>query len=109
MRRLLYRSLLPAACMVTLLASAGCGNACMDLAKQVCACLPDDGTRAACNQRAQEAASNYDIRAQDQQFCQHQIDTGACDCNMLIFPEGQKGCGLSYSSAPQGGSTPTSP
>jgi len=95
--------------MVILGTSAGCGNACLDLAKQVCLCLPDDGSRAACNQRAKEAESNFSVQSQDQQFCQHQIDTGACDCHMLLFPEGQKNCGLSYTTASTGSSSPASP
>ncbi len=90
------RPLFLLACMLTLLSAAGCGNACEDLAAQVCLCLPDDGTRQACNDRAKQQEANFPIRSQDQQYCQHQLDTGACDCNQLNTPEGKQGCGLAW-------------
>jgi hypothetical protein len=83
-------------CVLTLTLAAGCGDACLDLASRVCGCLPDDGTRAACNRRAKESEASFSVTAQDQAFCQHQIDTGACDCNKLTTPEGKVGCGIAY-------------
>jgi hypothetical protein len=84
------------ACVFSLSVAAGCGNPCLDLAAQVCACLPDDGTRAACNQRAKEAQTTFSVRDADQQFCQKQLDSHACDCKQLATPEGKVGCGISY-------------
>lgn len=84
------------ACVFSLSVAAGCGNPCLDLASQVCSCLPDDGTRAACNQRANQAQGTFAVRAEDQQYCQQQLDSKACDCKQLTTPEGKVGCGLSY-------------
>jgi hypothetical protein len=83
-------------CVLTLTFLAGCGDACRDLASRVCGCLPDDGTRAACNQRARDAEASFPVTAQDQAFCQHQLDTNACDCNALTTPQGKVGCGIAY-------------
>lgn len=92
------------ACVVTISLAAGCGDACRNLAGQVCQCLPDDGTRAACNQRAKDSEAVFGLRSQDQAFCQHQLDTHACDCKVLDTPEGKAGCGLTFAGAP-----PTAP
>ena len=95
-RRLL--SALPVlACMLTLLCAAGCGDACLSLASQICSCLPDDGTRAACNRRAQDTEASYPIRPEDKAYCQQRLDSNACDCNHLNTPAGKQACGLSYS------------
>lgn len=93
------------ACVVTVSLAAGCGDACRNLASQVCVCLPDDGTRAACNQRAKDSEAVFPLRSQDQAFCQHQLDTHACDCNVLNTPEGKAGCGLTFADWPP--ATPT--
>ena len=85
-----------AACMLTLTAAAGCGDSCLTLAAQICHCLPDDGTRAACNQRAKESETNFTVGKQDEAFCQKQIDTKACDCTVISTPEGKVGCGIAY-------------
>jgi hypothetical protein len=74
----------------------GCGNACLSLAEQICVCLPDDGTRAACNQRAKNNQDIYSVRAQDEAYCQQQLDAHACDCNNLLTAAGKAACGLSY-------------
>jgi hypothetical protein len=83
-------------CVLTVTLAAGCGDACLDLASRVCGCLPDDGTRGACNARAKDSEANFPVTAQDQAFCQHQLDTGACDCRQLTTPEGKVGCGIAY-------------
>ncbi len=83
-------------CVFSLTAAVGCGNPCRDLADQVCSCFPDDGNRQVCNQRAKDAESSFNVRQQDQAFCQNLIDTRACDCRKLATPEGRAGCGLTY-------------
>lgn len=84
------------ACVLTLCLVAGCGDACLSLAKQVCVCLPDDGTRAACNQRASDSETFFAVRPNDQAYCQHLLDTNACDCTKLNTAAGKQACGLSY-------------
>jgi len=83
-------------CVLSLTAAAGCGDACLNLATQICTCYPDDGSRGACNQRAKDSEASFPISKQDQAYCQHQIDTHACDCRNLATPEGRVGCGLAY-------------
>jgi hypothetical protein len=83
-------------CMLTLTATVGCGDPCRDLASQICTCYPDDGTRAVCNQRAKDAESSFSVGPQDKEYCQHLIDTHACDCRNIATPEGRAGCGLTY-------------
>jgi hypothetical protein len=92
----LRKALLGLACVLSLMGAAGCGDPCRSLATQICQCLPDDGTRAACNERAKEAESTFPIRDQDAQVCQQLLDKGQCDCNYLNTPEGRQTCGLSY-------------
>ncbi len=90
------RALRLSACVLSLSLAAACGDACRTLAAQICVCLPDDGSRAACNERAKEAEATFKVRPEDQAFCQKQLDTHACDCNQLNTPEGKVGCGLAY-------------
>ncbi len=84
------------ACVLTLCGAVGCGDACLNLAKQICVCLPDDGTRAACNQRASDGETVFTVRPNDQAYCQHLLDTNSCDCTKLNTPAGKAACGLSY-------------
>jgi hypothetical protein len=93
-----YVKVLPLfACMVTVIFAAGCGDACLDLAGRICNCLPDDGTRAQCNRRASDSEAIFPVTAQDRSYCQHQLDTGACDCTKLATPEGKASCGIAFS------------
>ena len=93
-----YVKVLPLfACMVTVTLAAGCGDACLDLAGRICNCLPDDGTRAECNRRAKDSEANFPVTQQDRTYCQHQIDTNACDCTQLATPEGKAACGIALS------------
>jgi hypothetical protein len=92
----MLRSALRLLACVLMIAAAACSDPCRDLANQICVCLPDDGTRAACNQRAKEQEASFNVRPEDAAFCQHQLDTGACDCRNLATPEGRVGCGLSF-------------
>jgi hypothetical protein len=84
------------ACVLTLTLAAGCGDACRNLASQVCNCFPDDGTRAVCNQRAKDAESVFPLSQADEQFCQQQLDSHACDCTNVATPQGRAACGLTY-------------
>jgi hypothetical protein len=84
------------ACMFTVIFAAGCGDACLDLAGRICNCLPDDGTRSECNRRASDSETNFPVTAQDRTYCQHQLDTKACDCTKLATPEGRAGCGIAF-------------
>ena len=90
------RALALAALLLCAALAQGCGNACLTLASQICQCLPDDGTRAYCNQRAKTDQDNFPVRAVDETFCQQKLDSNACDCTKLSTPEGKLGCGLAY-------------
>lgn len=92
----LWRALRILACMLSLTAAAGCGNACLTLASQICSCQPDDGTRAACNQRANDAQASFPIRPEDETYCQGLLNSNACDCNKLTTPQGRANCGIAY-------------
>lgn len=94
------KALLGLACVLSLLSAAGCGDACLDLASQICRCLPDDGTRATCNRRAKEAEANFPVSADDQRRCQQLIDSRQCDCTVLNTPEGKAACGIAWNGAP---------
>lgn len=83
-------------CVLSLSLATGCGNACLSLASQVCQCQPDDGNRAACNRRAKEQQVNFPITKQDENFCEKQIDSHACDCKVLDTAEGRVGCGIAF-------------
>ncbi len=91
-RRVLFAAAV-AFCALTLHA---CSNACESLAAQICFCLPDDGTRAACNTEATTNESTFPVSASDAAYCQKLLDTNACDCNQLKTAAGKASCGLSY-------------
>ena len=97
--------LLLSACVLTLTLAAGCGDPCLKLADQICSCQPDDVSRANCSQRARDQEGIFSVDKQDQDFCQHALDSNACDCQKLITPEGRKACGLAITVAP-GSATP---
>jgi len=78
------------------LALQACSDPCLNLAQQICYCLPDDGTRAACNEEASNNEDVFAVSGDDAAYCQHLIDTNACDCNQLTTPAGKAGCGLTY-------------
>jgi hypothetical protein len=88
------------ACVLTLTATAGCGDACRDLASQVCNCFPDDGTRALCNQRAKDAESVFPVTQADEQYCQQKLDSHACDCTNIATSQGRINCGIAYPPPP---------
>ncbi len=98
MPRLALRALRILACMLSFTVAAGCGDSCRTLADQICLCLPDDGTRAACAQRAKDAEQSFSLRAEDQAFCQRKIDAHSCDCNQLQSAAGKEACGISFGS-----------
>ena len=85
------------------LALPACTDACEHLASQICYCLPDDGTRATCNTQASQNEDVFSVSGDDNAYCQHLLDTNACDCNVLTTPQGKANCGLSYNPYPDGG------
>ena len=95
------KPLLLLAGMLTIPLVAGCGNACLKLADQICSCQPDDTSRANCSQRAREQEGIFPVRSEDEQTCQAILDSSSCDCQKLITPEGRAACGVAF---PDGGS-----
>jgi hypothetical protein len=89
----LVASLLLALCALVV---QGCGDACLNLASQICSCLPDDGTRANCNTQAKNQASNFPISAADDAYCQKKLDNNVCDCTQINTPQGKLDCGVAY-------------
>jgi hypothetical protein len=88
-------------------AAAGCGDACLNLAQQICACQPDQGSQDACNNSAKQQASVFSTSSADQKFCQQKLDQQQCSCASagspsateaccakLNTPEGRNACGL---------------
>jgi len=94
MKRL--KPLLLLACVLTLQMAAGCANACLQLADQICSCQPDDVTRSACQQLARQQEGIFSVTNQNEQQCQKSLDTHACDCTVITTPEGRAACGLAY-------------
>lgn len=89
--------------MLTIPLVAGCGNACLKLADQICSCQPDDTSRQNCQQRARDQEGIFSVRSEDERVCQSILDQGKCDCQALITPEGRELCGLAF---PDGGVSP---
>jgi hypothetical protein len=83
-------------CVLSFSLAAGCSDACISLANQICNCQPDTVSESNCQQLAQQAESTFPVRDQDEKFCQAKLDSGACDCNKLDTPEGREQCGLSF-------------
>lgn len=99
------------ACLSGLLLAAGCGDACLNLADEICSCQPDDNSKQICNTQAQAEEQNFPVGNLDQQFCQQKLDSQACNCgvqettagrvaccNRLNTAEGRAACGLVLSS-----------
>ena len=95
------------ACLLGLALAAGCGDACLSLANEICSCQPDDNSRAICNAQAKAQATTFNVGKADQQFCQQKLDSQACNCsaqkttsgrsaccNRLNTAEGRAACGL---------------
>jgi hypothetical protein len=89
-------------CVLSFSLAAGCSDACISLANQICDCQPDTVSESNCQQLAQQAEAAFPVRQQDEQFCQAQLNSGACDCNKLNTPEGRQGCGLSFGTSDAG-------
>ncbi|MCA1828676.1 MAG: hypothetical protein ABR567_11340 [Myxococcales bacterium] len=90
-----------------LFAAAGCQDACLTLADQICSCQPDENSKANCNQQAKTAESTFAVTSADEQYCQSKLDLQQCDCGSqnspaataaccakLNTPEGRDACGL---------------
>ena|SRR5438270_13658357 len=88
------KALRPIACVLSLSLAAGCGDACLNLANQICSCQLDDNSKAACNQRAKQAEAQFAVGPNDEKICQQKLDAKACDCNKLNTEEGRRNCGL---------------
>jgi hypothetical protein len=86
-------------CVVSFSVAAGCSDACISLANQICSCQPDTLSESNCQQLAQAQEATFSVRGQDEKFCQDKLDQGACDCNKLNTPEGRQNCGLSFTPA----------
>lgn len=99
------------ACVLTLTLSAGCADACLSLASEICNCQPDDNSRAICNSQASQQEASFPVGPQDQKFCQQKLDSQACDCSSegttaayasccgrLNTPAGRAACGLTITS-----------
>lgn len=91
------------ACVLTFALVSGCQSACLQLTTVICNCQPDLTTQQNCQQQAQNQVAIYDVRPQDEAFCQHQLDTNACICQLLTTEEGRARCGLSWTAAPPDG------
>ena len=82
------------ACVLTLSLAAGCADACMNLASQICSCQLDDNSKAACNQQAKQAERVFAVGPEDEAKCQDLLDSKSCDCNKLNTEDGRRNCGL---------------
>jgi hypothetical protein len=94
------KPLLLLGCVLTLTLAAGCGNACLKLADQICNCQPNDTLRSGCQAQVREQEKVFSIRSQDEQLCQAKLDSNECTCEKLTTPEGRQACGLAYTFAP---------
>jgi hypothetical protein len=94
------KPLLLLACVLTVSLAAGCGNACLRLADQICSCQPDDTSRASCQQQAREQEGIFSVGRDQERLCQQALDSNACDCEELMTPEGRQACGIAYTVAP---------
>ena len=99
------------ACLFGLTLAAGCGDACLTLADQICSCQPDDNSKQICNALAKAQEKTFTVSKADEAFCQGKLDTQACNCtgqnstslraaccNRLNTPDGRAACGLTYPS-----------
>src|SRR5471030_746496 len=93
-------------CVLSFSLAAGCSDACISLANQICNCQPDTGSEQNCQQLAQAAEATFPVRGQDEKFCQDKLDKGLCDCNLLTTVEGRQNCGLSFTPVPADGGSP---
>ena len=93
--------------LACLLAATGCGDACLNLAQQICACQPDQPSIDSCNNSASQQAKVFTTSSADQSFCQKKLDQQQCNCASagtpsateaccakLNTPEGRNACGL---------------
>ena len=92
--------------LACLLAAAGCGDACLNLAQQICACQPDQPSIDSCNNSASQQAKVFTTSSADQSFCQQKLDQNGCNCdqndtaqrtaccNRLNTPQGRQACGI---------------
>jgi hypothetical protein len=101
-----FRASLLLACALGLSLTAGCGDACLTLANQICSCQPDDNSKQVCNAQAKAQEATFPVTTADEAVCQQKIDLNACNCNQtdtaaraaccnrLNTPQGRAACGL---------------
>ena len=95
------------ACLFSLTLAAGCGDACLSLANQICGCQPDDNSKQICNAEAKAQEKTFVVSKADEQFCQQKLDSQNCNCsaqkttsdravccNRLNTADGRAACGL---------------
>jgi hypothetical protein len=102
----MFKAVSIVACALTLLLAAGCGNACLTLADQICSCQPDDNSKQLCNAQAKVQEETFPVSKHDEATCQQKLDDKGCDCNLtdssdrtaccdrLNTPQGRAACGL---------------
>ena len=95
-----FKPLLLLGFVLTVTQAAGCGNACLKLADQICNCQPDDVSRSGCQAQVRQQEKVFSIRNEDEQLCQAKLDANECTCDKLTTPEGRQACGLAYTFAP---------
>jgi len=77
------------------LSSAGCGNACVDLAKQICSCQPTKAKQADCQTRVDTQKLASDANKAERQRCSELVDT--CTCAAIACGD-LAACGLARDS-----------
>ena len=80
------------ACLLGLSLAAGCGDACLSLADQICSCQPDDNSKQICNTEAKAQEKAFVVSTADQQFCQQKLDSQACNCSAQKTTSGRAAC-----------------
>jgi len=74
-----------------LLSLAACTAPCDQLADNICNCLSDLSSRAACKQQISAEDSTVKVSAADQKFCSTKLET--CTCDRLNNGD-REACGL---------------
>jgi hypothetical protein len=98
------RSLALAALAAAVLAGAGCGSPCEDLATRICHCQPAGTIRDTCVQTVKNQVgrdATKPTQAQEQ-FCASRLATckdpadDSTQCDRLKTPQGKVDCGLAF-------------
>ena len=81
--------------LLALVLCAGCGSACKDLAHKICDCQPTRAKKDRCNVSIDTLASNFSLSVEEENRCQHILDSGRCTCEAIAAGD-YSACGLSY-------------